>query len=102
MKKMKKVKSIKQLKEEKKRLAEKRERLENEIKKNWNSLKESLQPGALAANAIDKMRENTMQENSSRDSVLKSTFTYGLSLLAQKFADKTEEKLKKAFRNKRK
>jgi hypothetical protein len=46
---MKKIKNMKQLKEEKKKLAERRRRLEKDIQQSWNGLKENLKPGTLAA-----------------------------------------------------
>jgi hypothetical protein len=95
---MKKIKSIKQLKVEKKRIKQQQEELEDRIRSNWNGLKESLKPANIAQETFSRMIKNKTEKNLNGDSVLKSTFNYGVTLLAKKFADKAGEKLGKFFK----
>jgi hypothetical protein len=85
---MKKIKSIKQLQAEKKRIRKEQEALEETIRSSWKELKESISPGSVAKEALGKVLNNKTAANMNGESVLKSTFTYGISLLAKKFADK--------------
>jgi cell division septum initiation protein DivIVA len=92
---MKKIKSIKQLQAEKKRIKQQLEQLEKQAQTNWNDLKESLRPANLAADTLNKIIKNKTAENLNDNSILKNSFTYGVTLLAQKFADKVGDKLSK-------
>jgi hypothetical protein len=95
---MKKIKSIKHLQAEKKRIKQHQQNLEDKIRSNWNELKENLKPANVAKEALSKVMQNKTEENINDESVLKSTFTYGASLLAKKFADKAGEKFTKFFK----
>jgi cell division septum initiation protein DivIVA len=95
---MKKIKSKKQLQAEKKRIQQEVKELEKKIRSNWNGLKESLQPANVAKGALNKVMQHNTADNINGESVLKSTFTYGASLLAKKMADKAGEKFSKFFK----
>jgi predicted Holliday junction resolvase-like endonuclease len=95
---MKTIKSIQQLQTEKKRIKQQQQNLEDKIRSNWSELKESLKPANVAKDALGKIIENKTEENINGESILKSTFTYGASLLAKKMADKAGEKWAKFFK----
>jgi hypothetical protein len=92
------IKSIQQLQTEKKRIKQHQQNLEDKIRSNWYQLKESLKPANVAKDALSKVMQNNTAENINGESVFKSTFTYGASLLAKKFADKAGEKFNKFFK----
>jgi hypothetical protein len=94
---MRKIKSIRQLQNEKKRIKLREEEFESKIRSNWSELKESLKPAAIAKDAFSKVMRDKTEDNVNGESVLKSTFTYGMSLLAKKFADKAGDKFSKIF-----
>jgi hypothetical protein len=95
---MKTIKNIQQLQTEKKRIQQKQQNLEDKIRSNWNELKESLRPANVAKDALSKVMQDNTADNINGESVLKSTFTYGASLLAKKMADKAGEKFSKFFK----
>lgn len=95
---MKKIKSIKQLKEEKKRLKQQQIGLENKIQTSWNELKEQLKPANMATDTLNEVIKKGTASNLNDDSILKNTFTYGVTLLAKKIAEKAEIKLNKIFK----
>jgi predicted nucleic acid-binding Zn-ribbon protein len=95
---MKTIKNIQQLQSEKKRIKQQQQNLEDKIRSNWNELKESLKPANVAKGALSKVMQNNTADNINGESVLKSTFTYGASLLAKKMADKAGEKFSKFFK----
>ena len=95
---MKKINSIKQLQAEKKRIQQHQEELENKIRGNWKELKDCLNPASIAKEALSKVIRNKTEHNMNGDSILKNTFTYGVSLLARRFADKAGVKLGSMFR----
>jgi hypothetical protein len=95
---MKTIKNIQQLQSEKKRIKQQQQNLEDKIRSNWSELKESLKPANVAKGALSKVMQNNTADNINGESVLKSTFTYGASLLAKKMADKAGEKFNKFFK----
>jgi glucose-6-phosphate-specific signal transduction histidine kinase len=95
---MKKIKNIKHLHAEKKRLKQRREELETKIRRDWKDLKEYLRPMNLAKDTLNNIIQNKTREHAKEDSILKSTFAYGASLLAKKFMDKTGEKFARVFK----
>jgi Skp family chaperone for outer membrane proteins len=96
---MKKIRSKQQLEDEKKRMQKEIVQLEEKIRSKWQELKQSLQPSALAKTALNKVIKNQTENTiNGEESILKSTFTYGVSLLAKKLADKTEEKIDRIFK----
>jgi hypothetical protein len=99
---MKKIKSIKQLPAEKKRIKLREEELEKKIRGNWNELKETLKPASIAKETFNNAMKHKTENNVNGESVFKSTFTYGMSLLAKKFADKAEAGLNKFFKKRTK
>jgi conjugal transfer/entry exclusion protein len=96
--KMKIIKSIQQLQTEKKRIMLQQQNLEDKIHSNWNELKESLQPANVAKDVLSKVMQHNTAGNINGESILKSTFTYGASLLAKKMADKAGEKFSNFFK----
>jgi hypothetical protein len=95
---MKKIRSIKQLAAEKKRIKLREEELEKKIRGNWSELKESLRPSTIAKDTFSNAMKDKTENNVNGESVLKSTFTYGMSLLAKKIADKAGDKFSKVFK----
>lgn len=95
---MKKIKNIKQLQAEKRRIKLEQENLENKIRSNWKEVKESLKPVNIAKDTLGSILRKKTAESPDDDNILKSSFTYGLNLLAKKFADKAGEKLSKVFK----
>ncbi len=95
---MRKIKSIKQLQNEKKRIKLRGEELENKIRGNWSELKECVKPAAIAKDTFSKVMRDESGDNVNGESVLKSTFTYGISLLAKKIADKAGMRFDKMFK----
>lgn len=95
---MKKIKSIKHLQAEKKRMKQEQQYLEDRIRGNWKEVKVSLRPANIAKDAMDSIFKNRTDKNLEDDNILKSSFNYGISILAKKFTDKAAEKLGKIFR----
>lgn len=95
---MKKIKSIRQLKLEKKELRQRKADLEKKIHGNWIEIKEAARPSALAREAWDNIVESKIESNLNNKNVVKSVITYGITLLAKKFASRAEEKLNKYFK----
>ncbi|MFM9911673.1 MAG: hypothetical protein ACKVOW_20295 [Chitinophagaceae bacterium] len=95
---MKKIKSIHQLQFEKKRIKQEAAALENKIRSNWHELRDTIKPVTIVQGVMSKLIKDKTAEAINGESILKNTFTYGISLLAKKFADKTEEKLEKIFK----
>jgi hypothetical protein len=95
---MKKIRSKQQLEAEKKRMQKEILQLEEKIRDNWHELKQSLQPSSVAKSMLNKVVKNQTENAINGDeSILKNTFTYGVSLLAKKLADKAEEKIDRIF-----
>jgi hypothetical protein len=95
---MKKIKNLSHLREQKAILAARQLQAEKNVRLHWNNLKEELHPSHLAAEAIDRITHLAGAEKTTGKSILKSTFTYGLTLLAHKIADVADEKLKKVLK----
>ncbi len=87
-----------QLKEQKAALAARQLQAEKNVRVHWGNLKDEVRPTQLAIEAIDKITHQAANEKTDQKSILKSTFTYGLALLANKIADVADEKLKKVFK----
>lgn len=100
---MKKIKSIQQLKAEKKRLRQRQAELEAAIRGNWSHLKEAVKPGNIAKDVFNKReKEDKTRAGENSEGIFKSTLSYGITLLAQKLADKAGNKLEKIFARKNK
>lgn len=95
---MKKIRSIRQLKMEKKRIRQEQDELENKIRSNWGDLKNNLRPATIAKDTLSSFIHNKTEQKQQEDGILKSAFTYGLTLLAKKFADKAGNRLNKIFK----
>jgi hypothetical protein len=97
---MKKIKSIQQLKAEKKRLLHRQAELETRIRGQWSGLKANLKPGVLLKEAFN--RPAAMSSETGSDNLLKSTISYGLSLLSKKITEKAGDKIADLFKKKKK
>lgn len=95
---MKKISSIRQLKTEKKRINRERDELEHTIKRNWIDLRETIKPSSIAKDALQGYIQNRTEQKQKEGGILKSTITYGITLLAKKFADKAGNKLNTLFK----
>jgi hypothetical protein len=95
---MKKIKNMSQLREQKAILTARQLQAEKNVRLHWNNIKEEFKLVNLAAEAIDKITPQPATEKTGQKNILKNTLTYGLTLLAQKLADKADEKIKKAFK----
>jgi hypothetical protein len=94
---MKPIKNLGHLREQKAILAARQMQAEKNVRLHWNNLKEELYPSHLAAEAMDKLTQLAAGEKTDEKNIIKSTFTYGLTLLAHKIAGVADEKLKKIF-----
>lgn len=94
---MKPIKNLGHLREQKAILAARQMQAEKNVRLHWNNLKEEFYPSHLAAEAIDKLTQLAAGEKTDEKNIIKSTFTYGLTLLAHKIAGVADEKLKKIF-----
>jgi hypothetical protein len=95
---MKKIKSIEQLKAEKKRIKQRQTELENKIHVNWKELKEQLSPVNMAKDNIISILRKKVPPVQGDGGLVKSALSYGITLLAEKLAEKADEKLSKIFR----
>jgi hypothetical protein len=92
---MKPIKSMQQLREQQRALADRRNRLEQDIRLHWSELKEQLHPSNIAKESIDHLLTDSTKE--SGGSIVKNTVQYGLMLLAQKLSNKAAEQINKGF-----
>lgn len=90
---MKQIKCIKQLQAEKNRIKRQQEALEIEMGNNWNKLKAHLHPVSLAKEAVNNVLQYKTSKKLNSDSILKSSLTYGVTLLANRMMEKAEKKL---------
>lgn len=95
---MKKIKTMSHLREQKAILKARQLQAEKNVRIHWNNLKDELRPSNLSAGVFNKFTENGATEKHNRENILKSTFTYGLTLLVKKVTDVAEEKIKKIFK----
>ncbi len=95
---MKQIKSKKQLRAEKARINQRLEVLENKLHIQWQELKQSLTPANIIKDSIGSILKNKAERNLNGESLLKSTFTYGVTLLAGKLAEKARERFSSVFK----
>ncbi len=95
---MKKIKSKKQLRAERERINQRLKVLETKMNIQWQELKQSLSPANIIKDSIDSILKNKTERNLNGKSLLKSTFTYGVTLLAGKFAEKARERFSGIFK----
>ena len=93
---MKQIKDIKQLRKEKKLFLQREKELLRQINSGWQQLKEDLQPQNILKEQVRRCKEETSGTRK-EESILKSTLSFGTSLLVKKLAKRTEEKLEKFF-----
>jgi hypothetical protein len=92
---MKKIKDIKQLRKEKKLFLQREKELLRQINSGWRQLKEDLQPQNILKEQV-RCKEETSGTRK-EEGILKSTLSFGASLLVKKLAKRAEEKLEKIF-----
>ena len=90
---MKKIKSLQQLQCEKKKLEEQQEELEKRMEYIWKEVKNSLTPRQMAKEKKKKLIQSYLSKNLSDQSLLKTTLTYGATIIAKKLVNKTEDKV---------
>jgi hypothetical protein len=95
---MKKIKNIGQLNAEKKHNKQHQLELEDKIRNNWHDLKEQLRPSNVVKETFSGMIDRKKEATQKNGNVFKSTLSYGLSLLAEKLADKANSKLNRLFK----
>jgi hypothetical protein len=89
---MKKIKSIKQLRAQKEQMKNRREELEYRMQRQWKELKQDLKPSSIIRDTIGAILKKKAEAGFIGGGLLKSAFTYGVSLLAGKLADKARAK----------
>jgi hypothetical protein len=94
---MKKIKSNKHLKAERKKIRRELVILENRIRGNWDELKAGLRPAGMARDAFQSVFNAQSGEKPDGNAILKSAFSFGVSLLAKKFTEKAFETWDKVF-----
>ncbi len=95
---MEKIKNMQQLQSKKKEIEMQQKALLEKIRNNWIQIKDGLRPANITKEAFGKMIEPKPVEPSYTESALKNSFTYVVALLAEKFADKAIEKVRKVFK----
>ena len=93
---MKKIKNIKQLRKEKRQLWLREKELMWQINSGWQQLKENFHPQNILQKQINRCKEESSRPVR-EESILKHTLSFAASLLAQKIAKRTEEKLENFF-----
>ena len=88
-----KIKSLKQLQNERIRTIENQRLLELKIAVTWDELKKQVAAKEVLKKAIKELSENKAKENLTIDGLLRSAFTFGLSVLAEHLANHTEEQI---------
>jgi hypothetical protein len=94
---MKKINSKLQLRAEKRRIRIRRQELEEQIRCQWDELKESIKPVNIVKETFKKMVQKETRKNLEDESLIKSTLNCGISILAKRFTNKAGEQFKKYF-----
>lgn len=94
---MKKIKNMGHLREQKAILEARRLQAEKNVRLHWNNFKEEFTPSSLASGTIHNLTQAAMEKDDKKN-ILKSTFTYGLTLLAKKLVDAADDQLKKVLK----
>lgn len=94
---MKKIKSIKHLRAEKKLIKLRQAALEEKIRTDWKELKEQLKPGNIAKDTIETVLRKKAASFTNDGGLIKSTLSYGITLLAGKLAETAGSKFSKLF-----
>lgn len=97
-KRMKKIKSIRQLRAQKEHVSLRLDYLEHTMQQQWKELKQELKPSNIIKDSVASILKKKAEPDFQNDSFLKSTFTYGASLLAGKLADRAREKFSNVFK----
>jgi hypothetical protein len=95
---MKQIKSKKQLRAEKERIKQRLKALETKMHIQWQELKQSFTPANIIKDSFSSILKNKTERNLNGESLLKSTFSYGVTLLAGKFAEKVRERFSSVFK----
>lgn len=95
---MKKIKSTHQLQAEKKRIKQRKLDSETKVRESWASLKASLKPAAIAGNTLNCLLTKGAASSLATDNIFRNTFTYAVTVMAQKLSEKAEEKFAAFFK----
>ncbi len=95
---MKKIKSIKQLRAQKEHMKQRLEELEYGMQRQWKELKQDLKPSNMIMDSIGAILKKKSEAGFLGGGLLKSAFTYGVSLLAGKLADKARTRYGTEFK----
>ena len=95
---MKKINSLSDLKERRQQIKQQQLLLEYKIKDNWSELKEGLTPANIAKSIFTKITNDPANEDTKKDSLLKTVLNYGTSLAQKRLVKKTGELLHKLFK----
>ncbi|NND33690.1 MAG: hypothetical protein HKN76_13965 [Saprospiraceae bacterium] len=87
------IRSVKQLQKERIKVFQRQQDLESKMLKTWEDLKDYLTVKKAAKRTLSKILDKKTQENLNGHGILKSAFTYGVSVLARRLADNAEEKI---------
>jgi GLE1-like protein len=95
---MKQISCLKQLESRKKQIKQRREELDKQIHQQWNELKGNLNPFSYVKETLGRVIQKKTVEIATDPGILKSSFTYGVTLLAKRIADRVEDKLGNIFK----
>lgn len=96
---MNKITSLRQLQEEKQRIKQRQEMLENKIQHNWRGLTQTLQPTGIIAGFVNAVIKDKTAALAGSSNVIRNSFVYGATLLARQLADKAVSLLQQKLRN---
>ena len=87
---MKKIRNIKELQVEKQKIKLHQQEVEKKLKVQCAGLKEYFRPANIAATTFTSVLKN-VTDKQSNNSLVKNIFSFGVTMLANKLADKAEE-----------
>ncbi len=88
---------MQQLKSKKKEIELQQKLLLEKINNKWLELKDNAKPLNIVKNSLSNILHNQPVEQPYGEQALKRSFTYGVALLAEKFADNVFEKVRRFF-----
>jgi hypothetical protein len=89
---MMKIKSIKQLRAQREHINHRLDYLEHSMQQQWRDVKHGLIPSNIIKESVGNFLKSKTEPGFGKGSLLKGLFTYGVSLLAGKLADKARRK----------
>jgi hypothetical protein len=98
----KKIKNMPQLQMEKQQIKMQQQLLLEKMRNTWLNLKENIRPANIAKESFNSIINKPASERPYSENILKKSFTYGATLLAERVADNVIIKMKKIFKSKEK